>query len=359
MCSAVDGERGETWAVASVFTEPELRGRGHARAMMDALVARARGRGRAGVDALQRRRRGHLRESGYVGAPGRGPRVPAGARRRGARGRRARPSGVGELEPYVDDFAVWPTRAAARLAPRARAHLRDAARARRRCRRSARAPATASPTGRADWKHDRAAGAAGSTPADAYEAEALVQAARHAAAAAKLHEVRLWAQPWPFPGRADLGGDRVRRVGSLPMIAPLSPSVRAEMWTPDPARRLGLVAFGYAEGSAGTTSRSARAATSMRTCGAAGNSSPSICADSGCPGCSSKSSSMRRRRQARRVRDADGRERLLGRRRCRRGARSPSRPSRACRRRARPRSGRRRGAPSDRRPTARRRCACP
>src|SRR5438270_10230819 len=48
MCSAFDGVRGETWAVASVFTEPALRGRGHARAMMDALVARARS---AGVQA--------------------------------------------------------------------------------------------------------------------------------------------------------------------------------------------------------------------------------------------------------------------------------------------------------------------
>src|SRR5262245_11618186 len=45
MCSAVDGERGDTWAVASVYTEPALRGRGHARAMMDALVARARTEG--------------------------------------------------------------------------------------------------------------------------------------------------------------------------------------------------------------------------------------------------------------------------------------------------------------------------
>jgi len=85
----------------------------------------------------------------------------------------------------------------------------------------------------ADWKHDRLL-ILWLDAAHAYEAEALVQAARNTAAAARLHEVRLWAQPWPFPGRADLGGDRVRRVGSVPMIAPIAAGVKAEMWTQIP-----------------------------------------------------------------------------------------------------------------------------
>jgi hypothetical protein len=46
--------------------------------------------------------------------------------------------------------------------------------------------------------------------------------------------VRLWAQPWPWPGRADLGGDRVRRVGSIPMVAPIADGLHAEMWTQIP-----------------------------------------------------------------------------------------------------------------------------
>jgi hypothetical protein len=85
----------------------------------------------------------------------------------------------------------------------------------------------------ADWKNDRLL-VLWLDAGRAYEAEALVQAARHVASTVKLREVRLWAQPWPFPGRPDLGGDRVRRVGSLPMIAALTPSVSAEKWTQIP-----------------------------------------------------------------------------------------------------------------------------
>src|SRR5205807_26336 len=45
MASSWRGVRGESWAVASVYTEPALRRQGHARRMMDALVARAEAAG--------------------------------------------------------------------------------------------------------------------------------------------------------------------------------------------------------------------------------------------------------------------------------------------------------------------------
>lgn len=231
MCSAVDGVRGETWAVASVYTEPELRRRGHARAMMDALVARARAEGAQASTLFSDVDPAVYAASGYVARTAEDLVFPP------APGNPARTidgfvDQIDELEPYVDDFSIWPTPAQLDW------HLE---RARTYAALLGRAPlptiGARAGDGVAYWtpdvKHESLiilwldAGRA-------YEAEALVQAARAIASAARLREVRLWAQPWPFPGRADLGGDRVRRVGAVPMIAPLVPSVRAEMWTQIP-----------------------------------------------------------------------------------------------------------------------------
>ena len=232
MCSAVDGERGDTWAVASVYTDPALRGRGHARAMMNALVARARAEGAQASTLFSDVGTPIYEASGYAARPAEDlvfPPAPGDA----ARGvDQLISQAVGDLEPYVDDFAVWPTPAQLDW------HIE---RARTYGDLLGRAPLASigarAGDGVAYWTptvhHDSLlilwldAGRAG-------EAEALVQAARNVASAARLREVRLWAQPWPFPGRADLGGDRVKRVGSIPMIAPLAPTVRAEMWTQIP-----------------------------------------------------------------------------------------------------------------------------
>jgi GNAT superfamily N-acetyltransferase len=231
MASAVDGVRGETWAVASVFTVPALRGRGHARAMMDALVTRARADGAQASTLFSDVGAPIYEKSGYVARPADDlvfPPAPGDS----ARTIDALVERVGEIEPYVDDFSIWPT--AAQLdwhLERGRAYAALLGR-----------PSLSSVGARAgdgvaywaaDWKNDRLL-VIWLDAGRAHEAEALVQAARQVASAAKLREVRLWAQPWPFPGRSDLGGDRVRRVGSLPMIAPLIPSVSAEMWTQIP-----------------------------------------------------------------------------------------------------------------------------
>jgi GNAT superfamily N-acetyltransferase len=231
MCSAVDGVRGDTWGVASVYTEAALRGRGHARAMMDALVARARAEGAQASTLFSDVGAPIYEKSGYVARPADDlvfPPAPGDP----AHGVDALVDRVAEIQPYVDDFTIWPTpaqldwhieRGRAYAAMLERPLLPEL---------GARAgDGTAYWT--ADFKNDRLL-IIWLDAARAYEAEALVQAARHMASAMKLHEVRLWAQPWPFPGRADLGGDRVRRVGSLPMIAPLSQQVGAEMWTQIP-----------------------------------------------------------------------------------------------------------------------------
>jgi GNAT superfamily N-acetyltransferase len=231
MCSAVDGVRGDTWAVASVYTEPARRGRGHARAMMTALIERARATGAQASTLFSDVGTPIYEASGYVARPAEDlvfPPAPGDP----ARSVDALIHQVGDLEPYVDDFSIWPTPAQLDWhIERGRTYAALLGR-----------PALPKLGARAgdgvaywtpEWRHDRLlllwldAGRA-------HEAEALVQAARNVAAAFKLREVRLWAQPWPFPGRPDLGGDRVRRIGSVPMIAPLSPMVRAEMWTQIP-----------------------------------------------------------------------------------------------------------------------------
>ena len=220
--------------MASVYTEPALRGRGHARAMMDALVARARAEGAQASTLFSDVAPATVRALRLRDAAGGGS---ACSRRRtatSARGVDALLPEVGaDLEPYVDDFSVWPTPAQLDW------HLERGRTLRRRCLARTALPSIGARAGEgvaywvADWKNDRLI-VLWLDAGHAYEAEALVQAARNTAAAARLHEVRLWAQPWPWPGRADLGGDRVRRVGSIPMVAPFADGLHAEMWTQIP-----------------------------------------------------------------------------------------------------------------------------
>ena len=231
MCSSVDGSAGETWAVASVFTEPALRGRGHARRMMDALVARARAAGAQASTLFSDVEPRIYEASGYVARPAFDLVFPP-VRGEPARAVDALFDAVVEIDEPADDFALWPT--AAQLdwhVERARIYGELLGR-----------PSLPTVGARAgagvalwtvDWKHDRLL-VLWLDAAREHEAEALLQAARRVAQALALHEVRLWAQPWSFPGRADLGGDRVARVGSLPMMVPLVPSLRADAWTQIP-----------------------------------------------------------------------------------------------------------------------------
>jgi len=64
-----------------------------------------------------------------------------------------------------------------------------------------------------------------------HEASALIRAARQAAAQGGAETVHLWepspAVAWPF---SENGGVRVPREGSLPMLCPLDPALRPELW---------------------------------------------------------------------------------------------------------------------------------
>lgn len=231
MRSTLDGVRGETWAVASVFTEPALRRHGHARRMMDAIVARARAAGAQASTLFSDVGAPIYEASGYVARPACDlvfPPAPGDA----ARGVDALLDEVVEVDEPADDFALWPT--AAQLdwhIERNRIYGEFLGRPAQ--------PPVGARAGdglalwTADWKNERLM-ILWLDAARAHEGEALVQAARRVAHVLELREVRLWAQPWSFPGRADLGGDRVARVGSLPMIAPLRPELRAEHWAQIP-----------------------------------------------------------------------------------------------------------------------------
>jgi GNAT superfamily N-acetyltransferase len=231
MQSAVGTTRGETWAVASVFTEPSLRGRGHARAMMSALLERARSAGAQASILFSDVGAPIYEASGYVARPAEDLVFPP-ATGDPAAGVDALLHEAVEIPPPDDDFLIWPS--AAQLdwhLERTRTYALLLGRPS--------LPAVGARAGSGvvlwavDWKRDHllilALG-----EARAHEAEALVQAARRVARQMELTDVRLWAQPWPFVGRGDLGGDRVARVGSLPMIAPLAPSLTPAKWATIP-----------------------------------------------------------------------------------------------------------------------------
>ena len=233
MCSAVDGVRGETWGVASVFTEPALRGRGHATRLMDLVIKRVRHDSPAAHAMLLFSDVGAAiyERSGYRTRPADDllfPPAPGALAADALLDETEALAAFSTLEPPPEPFVIWPARdqldwhlERARtyaallgrpLLPHAGARIGDSV-----------------IVWAADWKHDRLqvlllASSRG------HEAEALVRAARRCAAAADLNEVRLWAEPWDFVGRDDLGGDRVARRDSLPMLAPLLPSLRPEMW---------------------------------------------------------------------------------------------------------------------------------
>jgi GNAT superfamily N-acetyltransferase len=227
----VDGARVPVWAVASVFTEERLRRRGHATQLMERLVARARVEGAAASTLFSDVGAPLYERLGYCARPAEDlvfPPAPGDA----AAGVDALLATAPEVAVPNEELVVWPT--AAQLdwhLERTRVYAALQGR-----------PALPSVGARAgasvacwsvDWPRERLLVLL-LAATRAHEAEALVQAARRTAKGLRLREVRLWAQPWPFPGRADLGGDRVARRHSLPMIAPLVAGVRAAAWTQIP-----------------------------------------------------------------------------------------------------------------------------
>ena len=228
-------EEGVTFGVASVLTEPRLRGRGHATAMMRALVDRLCAEPHAQASLLY----------SDVGAPlyERAGYVPRPALDRVFTAERGDPAGAvdtmfteRELESALsampvpdDEFVIWPE--AVQLdwhleRERVYASLLSSARPRY-C--GARAGGST-----AFWATDlknRVLRILLLAASRSDETLAVLQAARRSCAQCGLEEVRLCEQPvsfeWP---RTDSGGVISDRIGELPMLASLDPRVRPEQW---------------------------------------------------------------------------------------------------------------------------------
>jgi GNAT superfamily N-acetyltransferase len=224
-------EEGFVHAIASVFTEPALRGRGHATAMMRRLVERTV---RAEPEAHGLALFSDVGPALYARAGFR----PTDAHDVLLEAAPGDPSAV--VDALIDEtdvpralasiplpdveFLVWPT--AAQLdwhLERERAYAELLARPR--------PVAAGARAGRSvllwagDLKNDRLAGLVMHAD-DAAEASALLEAARRVAARAGLAEVRLWEVPRPFAAP----GTRVERDGSLPMLCPLAGGLTADAW---------------------------------------------------------------------------------------------------------------------------------
>ena len=228
-------EEGVTFGVASVLTEPRLRGRGHASGMMRALVERLRHEPGAQASLLYSDVGATLYErAGYVAREARDrvfsplsgdPAAEVDARLV----ERELALALEETPVPADEFVVWPT--AVQLdwhleRERVYAALLNAPRPSS-C--GARAGGST-----AFWAADLKNGVLRIlllVASNESEGVALMRAARRVAHASGLREVRLCEQPVPFrwPASED-GGVLGDRVGELPMLAPLDPRVKPERW---------------------------------------------------------------------------------------------------------------------------------
>lgn len=229
------GAHGVTFGVASVFTAPELRGRGHCTRMMQALIPRLRREKDAQASILfSDVGAGLYGRAGYAVRPG-ADRVFDPLEGDPAEGVDALisetdvPSALARIVPPEDSFVVWPS--AAQLdwhLERERIYSELLSTARPRVAGARAGAATAFWSGQLK---DRRLWVLLLDARSADEAIALLRSARRVAAEAGLAEVRRWDAPvpfvWPWPPE---GGRIVQRQGELAMIAPLDPRVEPDGW---------------------------------------------------------------------------------------------------------------------------------
>jgi len=227
--------KGNCHAVASVFTEPRLRGRGHASVMMRLLIDKLKASDRhAQASILFSDVGASLYErSGFVATAAWDWLFPAvdhaSAPETAALDDRAAAEFLEKIPWPQAAFFVWPTPAQVDWAIE-----RERFYARRFGNHSPAHRGALHTDGVALWAVDFnkrelliSQLRAGSSAALA----ALVQAAQQTAAAESLAKVRLWESMVPKALLADLrNGTRVQRRGSLPMICPFNEEIRAEHW---------------------------------------------------------------------------------------------------------------------------------
>lgn len=237
-CRAGD-RRGEAYAIASVFTEASLRGRGHAVRMLTLLVQRlgALPGLPLAVTLYSDVGAGIYQRAGFTPVatphdwllPPVAGELPARIDRLLAEDALA--TELAQVTPPEGGLLLWPS--AAQLdwqleRERLYARLLDRPRLA--------ACGAVAGASRAFWAGNLKEQVLemllveGRDPA---ELEALLRTAQALAARAGLTQVRLWEDPTPAPWTqvaAALGGERQVREGSLPMLAPLAEGVHAADW---------------------------------------------------------------------------------------------------------------------------------
>lgn len=228
--------RGHCHAVASVFTEPRLRGRGHATTMIGLLIDRLKASDRHAQAAILFSDVGPslYERCGFVATAAWDwifpPLDVPPPRETAALDDRAAAEFLEKIPWPPTAFFVWPTRAQLDWGIE-----RERFYARRFGNRLPTSRGALHAGGVAIWTVDfrKRELLISQLRADSSAAlAALVQAAQRTAAAESLEQVRLWESMVPEALLAELhAGRRVPRQGSLPMICPLNPAIRAEQWT--------------------------------------------------------------------------------------------------------------------------------
>jgi GNAT superfamily N-acetyltransferase len=220
------GEVGTSYAIASVYTEPHLRGRGLATAMMDRVAETLSARADTHAIILFSDVGAPIYErSGYVVVPSFDRVLPSEA---GDPGEGVSLFGEGDLAanlpvpPTDEAFTIWPT--AAHLdwhleRERIYAELLS----RRRSPHTGARVGSAVAVWSADFKNDRLLVLLASAT-DARDLKTLVTSARRVAHDLGVAEVRLWEEPLVDALAPSLGA-REPRPGGLTMIRPAAPGL--------------------------------------------------------------------------------------------------------------------------------------
>ena len=231
--SYLDGVQARSYAVASVFTEPALRGQGHASRMMDALVAEIRSSDPSAHSITLYSDVGEAiyARSGFAGGPAFDWEFePCEGSPEAAVERLIGEADLPALAPPAGErFLIWPDRAQIDW-HLARERFYAEALQRRRDGACGAVVGGSLALWAADFKNDQLVLLLLSGPTRA-AVELLVLAARQVAHRLALPRVSLWEHEPLAPWLAALpGGRRCPRDGSLPMILPLQPALRPEHW---------------------------------------------------------------------------------------------------------------------------------
>lgn len=229
--SRAGGAAGSTWAIASVYTEPALRRKGHAREMIAQLVEELGRREPTAQGAILFSEVGPnlYRGVGFSEVPWLERTLPASPGSPSPELRLVDGSGLeeafGRIPRPDDPFLAWPSLAQLDWHLE-RERIYAGILGRRRPIATGAILGDAAAIWAADFKNERLCVLLAHAP-DPESGEALVRGAATVAAGANLRAVHLWESALlPLPPA--LG--RIRHAEDVPMLRPLAPGVDAEGW---------------------------------------------------------------------------------------------------------------------------------